>query len=113
MKKSLLEALRARDNHCWLTGSTENLVPHHRKNRGMGGRKSLDVLPNLILVTANYNIQMESDAKVAWQALKYRHKLRQGDSLEEPVYDAHLQMWFILDSEGRKIYAPDTRSPQF
>lgn len=113
MKKSVLEALRVRDSHCWLTGQTENLVPHHRKNRGMGGRKSLDILSNLILVSADYNLQMESDSKVAWKALEYRHKIRQGDSFDEPVFDAHLQMWFVLDNEGRKTYAPDTRSPQF
>ena len=113
MRKAVLEALRARDSHCWYTGKTENLVPHHRKNRGMGGRKSLDVLSNLILVSADYNVEMESNAYVAVKALEYRHKLRQGDSFTEPVFDAFLEMWFILDNEGRKTYAPNPRSSQF
>ena len=89
------------------------LVPHHRKNRGMGGRgKSLDTPANLILVCASYNLEMESDSKVMVRALVHGHKLRQTDSFFEPIFDNVANQWFVLDNEGRKN-ATDSRSSQF
>lgn len=110
MKKSLLKLLIERDKHCWHCGATENLVPHHRKNRGMGGRQSLDSPANLILICADYNWQMESDARLASEARVYKHKLRQTDGFYEPLFDKVLNQWFLLDNEGRK-FATDTRTP--
>ena len=87
-------------------------MPHHRKNRGMGGRKSLDVPANLILVCADYNWLMEADAKVLITALRLKHKIRQTDSLFEPVFDNVTHQWFVLDNEGSKN-ALDQRETQF
>jgi hypothetical protein len=113
VKKSLLKLLLDRDKHCWHCGDTETLVPHHRKNRGMGGRgNSLNTPANLILVCARYNLEMESDSKVMVSALVRGHKLRQTDSFFEPIFDNVTNQWFILDNEGRKN-ATNSRSPQF
>lgn len=71
----------------------------------------LDVPANLILVCAAYNFQMEADAEVARSARVYKHKLRQTDTLFEPVFDRYLAMWFSLDNEGNKN-ATDTRPTQ-
>lgn len=108
MKKSLLKQLLERDKYCWHCGDTETLVPHHRKNRGMGGRKSLDTPNNLILVCAEYNYLMEADSKVLFEALTYKHKLKQTDWLFEPCFDKVANLWFVLDNEGRK-HAVDKR----
>jgi hypothetical protein len=102
LKKSLLNLLIQRDKYCWHCGTTLDLVPHHRKNRGMGGRKSLDVPANLILVCADYNWLMEADSKVLVRSLALRHKIRQTDSLFEPVFDNVTHQWFVLDNEGNK-----------
>lgn len=103
MKKSLLKLLLERDKYCWHCGTTQDLVPHHRKNRGMGGRgSSLDVPANLLLVCANYNWLMEADAKVLIKAQVLKHKLRQTDSLFEPVFDNVTNQWWSLDNEGQK-----------
>lgn len=113
MKKSLLKLLLDRDKYCWHCGETDTLVPHHRKNRGMGGRKSLDVPNNLILVCSEYNYLMEADSKILIQATVWGHKLRQTDSLFELVFDNVLNQWFELNNEGKKYAVTDKRSSQF
>ena len=102
MKKSLLNQLRQRDSHCWHCGSDIDLVPHHRKNRGMGGSRSLDIIANLILVCSQWNGQMESDWQTANQARVWKHKLRDTDSFFEPIFDRASGVWFELDSDGTK-----------
>lgn len=112
MKKSLLKILQSRDDHCWHCGIDSDLVPHHRKNRGAGGSKLLDVPANLLLICSQYNGAMESQSDVAAQARVHKHKLRQTDTLFEPVFDRFLGLWFILDNEGNK-HAIDPGSAQF
>ena len=102
MNKKLLAQLRKRDAHCWHCGAQEDLVPHHRKNRGAGGSKILDHPANLLLVCGLYNMLMESNSEIAAQARAYRHKLRQTDTFFEPVFDRFQDRWFILDMEGNK-----------
>lgn len=103
MKASDVKKLRERDDHCWDCGATDNLVPHHRANRGMGGSKVLDNLQNVILVCAEYNGLMESDAAVASEARDLGHKLSKFISPAEPVFDKPLRKWFYLDSNGGKV----------
>jgi hypothetical protein len=50
--KKVLKQVQERDSHCWHCGVEEDLVPHHRKNRGMGGSKLLDTPDNLMMVCA-------------------------------------------------------------
>lgn len=102
MKASDLKKLRARDAHCWHCGQQEDLVPHHRANRGMGGSKSLDGLQNIILVCAEYNGLMESDAVVAEEARRLGHKISKFQTGNLPVFDKPLRKWYFLDMSGGK-----------
>jgi len=105
MKKTILTKLRKRDLYCLHCGEDriEMLVPHHRKNRGMGGSKQLDRLDNLLLICAGYNGLMESSAAVADNAREYGHKLDSWQSLDEPVYDECDGEWYVLTEAGEKI----------
>lgn len=117
MKSSLLKLIRERDLWCWHCGSEDDLVPHHRKNRGMGGAKSVASLlndpRNVILVCARYNGLMESDANTAGEAREFNHKVRTLRQLEEPVYDAYKGVYYLLDEQGRKQNATNSREPLF
>lgn len=112
MKPSLYKNLQKRDSYCWHCGATADLVPHHRKNRGMGGSRNLDVLSNLVLVCSLYNGAMESDSTVQSTARELGHKLRQSDLLSKPLFDNVGKQWFTLDNEGNKI-AVSQGSSQF
>jgi hypothetical protein len=110
MKPKLIQQLRDRDSHCYHCGVTNDLVPHHRRNRAMGGSKLLDKLSNLILVCSAYNGAMESDATIASQARDYGHKLGQWDNFDTPVFDKVSRRWFMITDNGDKI---ETTPPQF
>jgi hypothetical protein len=101
LSKALLKKLQKRDQWCWHCGSTE-LVPHHRKNRQAGGSKLLDRADNIILVCAQYNGLMESDADVAEQARLFGHKLRSWEEFRTAVFDRPTATWYILGEEGEK-----------
>jgi len=102
MKAADTRKLRARDLYCWDCGETDNLVPHHRANRGMGGSKVLDNLQNVILVCAEYNGLMESDAGIAMQARDYGHKISKFSSPSDAVFDRPGSKWYFLDLQGNK-----------
>jgi hypothetical protein len=103
LKNSDIQKLRKRDDHCWDCGATENLVPHHRANRGMGGSKIADNLQNVILVCAQYNGLMESDSATANRARDLGHKLSKFDSPAEPCFDNDSKIWYQLDLQGGKV----------
>ena len=103
MKASDLKKLRQRDDHCWDCGEVDDLVPHHRANRGHGGYKSADNFQNVIMVCAYYNGLMESDAKVAEEARQLGHKISKFIDPSVPVFDKAMQAWFYLDKEGGKV----------
>lgn len=67
MNRTLLAALTARDGHlCAYCGiDDDTLVPHHRANRGVGGRKSLDRIAALLWLCFKCNGDAESDADTA------------------------------------------------
>jgi len=69
----------------------------------MGGSKVLDKLSNIIMVCAQYNGQMESDANIANLARDYGHKLGNWDGFDTPVFDKPMERWFIITDDGRKV----------
>ena len=103
MKASELKKLRERDKWCWHCGEVNDLVPHHRINRGMGGSKVLDNLQNIILVCAEYNGLMESDADVAKSARELGHKVSKFSNSSVPLFDNISQSWYLLDATGGKL----------
>ena len=110
MKNSDIKKLRSRDLHCWHCGLEDNLVPHHRANRGHGGSKLLDGLQNCILICAAYNFAMESNALIATQARDYGHKLSRYASPAEPIFDTTACKWYVLDDKGGKF---ETEPPSY
>lgn len=102
MKAADLKKLRARDLWCWDCGEANDLVPHHRANRGMGGSKELDNLQNVILVCAVYNGLMESDAQVAKRARELGHKISKFSDPSIAVFDNVTGLWYELDTQGGK-----------
>jgi hypothetical protein len=105
LKQSELKKLRERDKWCWDCGETNDLVPHHRANRGFGGSKALDNLQNIILVCAIYNGLMESNSEVAKTARLLGHKISKFSSPSELVFDNISQCWYQLDTTGGKQVA--------
>lgn len=103
MKAAELRKLRERDKWCWHCGEVNDLVPHHRINRGMGGSKVLDNLQNIILVCAEYNGLMESDADVANSARELGHKVSKFSNSSVPLFDNISQSWYQLDVTGGKL----------
>jgi hypothetical protein len=69
IKPSIRKQLEARDPWCWHCGEHNDLVIHHRRNRGMGGTKGKQAeitngFQNLLRVCQRYNFEMESNATV-------------------------------------------------
>ena len=101
--KKVLKLVQERDTHCWRCGQEEDLVPHHRKNRGLGGSKLLDTPDNLMMVCARYNGDMESVALVARDARGWGHKVPSWESTDKPVFDVPTFTWYVLTTEGEKV----------
>jgi hypothetical protein len=110
VKNSDLSKLRNRDHWCWHCGREDTLVPHHRANRGMGGSRALDTLQNVILVCAEYNGLMESNAVVADSARDLGHKIGKFASPSAPVFDNFGGKWYFLDTKGNKT---ETEPPSY
>lgn len=102
LSKAMLSKLRERDKWCVHCLSTDDLVPHHRRNRMMGGSKLLDRMDNLLMVCAEYNGAMESNADVAAEAREFGHKLSSWSEFSNPVFDTHNLIWYVLDIQGGK-----------
>jgi hypothetical protein len=103
LNKKLITALRARDQLCWHCGEQDDLVPHHRRNRGSGGSRLLDTLDNLMMVCARYNGEMESVSSVAQSARELGHKLSKFDKSNPPAFDKTTGIWFTLTEAGEKL----------
>lgn len=104
MKDSIRKRIFKRDNgRCWHCGTDENVVIHHRINRGMGGTSgSLDMPANLIVMCAEFNYLMESDFKAARHARDKGWKVsRHKWASKEPIQD-YTGTWFLLDDMFRK-----------
>ena len=103
MPKKILKQVQGRDPYCWHCGREDDLVPHHRINRGMGGSKLLDTVDNLMMVCALWNGRMESDAGQAVTARELGHKLSAWQSTRLPVFDSVSCEWFELQDDGSKV----------
>jgi len=68
----------------------------------MGGSKVLDNLQNVILVCAEYNGRMESDALTAEYARDYGHKASKFSAPGHPILDTTRRTWYTLDKAGDK-----------
>jgi hypothetical protein len=101
----MADKLKKRDLHCWHCGEVNDLVIHHRVNRGMGGSKKLDTLQNLMRVCPEVNFLMESDSEVAEQAREFGWKLSRFNKEPQPVFDKTSGFWFTLTEGGDKIAA--------
>lgn len=64
---------------CVACGIPVDLTIQHRKNRGMGGSKSLDIPENLVTMCGAHNQALEMNAEVAEIGRKNGWKLRQWD----------------------------------
>jgi len=101
--KKVLKLVQARDDHCWHCGREDDLVPHHRINRGMGGSKLLDTPDNLMMICAQWNGSIEADAKDAIAARGWGHKLAVWESTEKPVFDYTGFRWYVLGEDGSRV----------
>jgi len=68
----------------------------------MGGSKVLDNLQNVILVCAEYNGRMESDALIAGYARDNGHKASKFSAPGHPILDTTRSTWYTLDKAGNK-----------
>jgi hypothetical protein len=109
MTKSEREKVLRRDYatcyHCGSSG--DEVIIHHRKNRGMGSKNSsASQLSNYLSICSGFNGLMESDAASADRARAMGWKLSQYQSPEfEPVYDVSTGSWFILENDGTRHVA--------
>jgi len=100
--KKLLRELEQRDGHrcAWTGYESDRLVPHHRQNRGMGGRPSVNRLSNLVWLDSGINGLIESDPE--WQSNAIVRGIKvstHGNPLLIPIQHAvHGLVW--LDDQG-------------
>jgi len=105
VSKRLLTALDTRDGHrcAWHPANIcdpETLVPHHRANRGMGGRKTLDRLSNLVWLCSEINGLIEDIEAFAETARLYGIKI---SSHAEPSHETLFHAVHgrcLLDDDG-------------
>lgn len=96
----------ARDQHCLCgcLGREDTYIPQHRMNRGIGGSKALDRPANIIVLCAEVNGLIESNADLAQKARVYGWKLQRWQIPEEtPIYDRATGEWSILDNDFGRI----------
>ena len=109
MRPKEFQKLLDRDgHHCIHCGTTEGLVPQHRKNRKMGGSRRLEVPSNEVVLCSLVNGLMESDAVTAEWARERGWKLRASqDPLTTPIKDNTTGRWYLLDDNyGRTEVTP-------
>lgn len=104
MTPKVRKLIANRDTHCWHCGSTDDLVVHHRKNRGSGGSKNPDINKpqNLILVCWRWNSDMESHYQAAQASRLWGHKIPSWAEFDTPVFDMYAHHWYVLHEDGSK-----------
>lgn len=109
MNKKKFQAFLDRDKGCYHCGSTGlDLIPQHRKNRKMGGSAILRDNPsNIIVLCADANFRLESDANFARLGLENGWKLNSWDNLSIPVLEASTGLWWRLEGMSRIQLPPE------
>lgn len=102
LSKKMRKLIADRDEYCWHCGATEDLVVHHRMNKGHGGSKKIDTADNLMMVCPIYNMMMESDPRTARDARSWGRKISFWETTDKPVFDSVKFRWYRLDSSGGK-----------
>jgi hypothetical protein len=99
MNKKQFEKYLERDRGCWHCGSTgDDLIPHHRLNRGMGSKNHLANQPsNIIALCAEANSLLESNAAFARLGRKLGWKLRNYENPPEVAIFGHGGWWLLND----------------
>jgi hypothetical protein len=99
MTKKEFQKYLARDRGCWHCGSTgDDLIPHHRLNRGMGSKNSKASEPsNIIVLCSQANGLLESNAKFAELGRKFGWKLRSHETPTEVAIFGHGGWWLLND----------------
>jgi hypothetical protein len=99
MTKKEFDKYLQRDRGCWHCGSTgDDLIPHHRLNRGMGSKNSKASEPsNIIVLCSLANGLLESNAKFAELGRKFGWKLRQHETPTEVPIFGHGGWWLLND----------------
>lgn len=111
ISKALRERIIKRDNHqCWHCPEVEAISLQHRKNRGMGGSKILDVPSNLIVLCSAMNSAIESNAAIASRAKDFGWKLSSWDSFDHPVFNTNQNKWYVLDDKFNLV---ETEAPGY
>lgn len=101
MNKKEFEKYLKRDGHCPCCGTDDDtLICQHRKNRGMGGSKSLNRPSNIIVLCSRMNGLIESDFYWQQEAKKNGWKL---ESWQDPYLEP-----FIDLTDGHEYYLDDT-----
>lgn len=103
MNKKIRELVWERDaGRCWHCGREDELVIHHRQNRGMGGSKLLDRPSNLVLLCSEYNILIESYLPAARESRNRGIKIsREASPMHTPIRRFDNSEW-LLDDWGKK-----------
>jgi hypothetical protein len=103
MTKKEFDKYLARDRGCWHCGSTgDDLIPHHRLNRGMGSKNSKASDPsNIIVLCSQANGLLESNAKFAELGRQFGWKLRQHETPTEVPIFGH-GAWWLLNNDFTK-----------
>ena len=98
MTKKQFQKYLERDLGCWHCGTQgDDLIPHHRQNRGMGGSSVRDVPSNIIALCAEANLLLESNAGFAELGRKFGWKLRNHETPTEVPIFGHGGWWLLND----------------
>ena len=97
-----------RDKQCWHCGSDgDDLIPHHRANRGHGGAGKQSILnqpSNIILMCSQANFLMEHDAEFAARARLFGWKIsRYAEPTEEVCYDLWRGVYCYLGNDFARV----------
>ena len=104
ISKAMRDKVLKRDNgYCYHCGEDETISVNHRMNRGMGGRKSLDRLDNLMVLCSQMNLRIEADSFAATNAITLGWKLPQWADFSTPIYDACTGLWWLLKVDGSRV----------
>ena len=103
MNKKTFERYLARDGGCVHCGSTgDDLIGHHRQNRGFGGSKLRDVPSNIVVLCSQANGLLESSGTFAKLGRDLGWKLTAGqESKETPIF-IHGN-WYLLDDNFARV----------